>query len=110
MKSFGEKVAGKTWIFINGKTFSVEAESSTAKRSKNNQQQDSKEISAPMPGKITAVKVKAGDQIKTDQPVIVMEAMKMEYTLKAARDGTVEEVRAVVGEQVNLGALLVRFK
>jgi len=64
-------------------------------------------LTAPMPGKIIAVQVKAGDKVKRGQPLLVMEAMKMEHTISAPADGTVKEVFFAVGEQVADAAVLI---
>jgi biotin carboxyl carrier protein len=62
---------------------------------------------APMPGKIARVLVQTGDSVAARQPVVVVEAMKMENELRAARDGTVAEVHAREGQLVDAGALLL---
>ena len=67
-------------------------------------------ITAPMPGKIIALNVAAGDSVSKDDALVVMEAMKMEQTLTAPRDGVVAEVGAEVGELVADGALLIRLE
>jgi biotin carboxyl carrier protein len=64
-------------------------------------------ITAPMPGKVVRVLVKAGDAVKARQPLVVVEAMKMENELRAGRDATVAEVHAREGLSVDAGALLV---
>src|SRR5262245_12580327 len=64
-------------------------------------------IVAPMPGKIVRVGVKPGDAVRARQTVVVVEAMKMENELKAARDGVVGELPAVEGASVEAGTLLV---
>ncbi|MEM7505391.1 MAG: acetyl/propionyl/methylcrotonyl-CoA carboxylase subunit alpha [Pseudomonadota bacterium] len=64
-------------------------------------------IQAPMSGLIKKINAKPGDAVTMGQPLLVMEAMKMEHTLTAPRDGTVEEVAARDGAQVEEGALLV---
>ena len=66
-------------------------------------------VRAPLPGKIIDLKVKAGDKVSKGQPLLVLEAMKMEHTLVAPADGTIKSVRYAVGEQVNEGAELVEF-
>jgi 3-methylcrotonyl-CoA carboxylase alpha subunit len=66
-------------------------------------------ISSPMPGKIVQVLVGAGDSVKQGQPLAVLEAMKMEHTLKAAADAVVESVEVGTGEQVSEGAVVMRF-
>jgi biotin carboxyl carrier protein len=64
-------------------------------------------LSAPMPGKVVRVLVKPGDVVQARQPVVVVEAMKMENELRAGRDGTVAEVHAREGSSVEAGALLL---
>jgi len=66
-------------------------------------------LTAPMPGKIIAVHVAPGAAVEKGQPLLVMEAMKMEHTIKAPAAGTVDRVRFQVGEQVPEGAELVVF-
>ena len=61
---------------------------------------------APMPGKVVRVLVKAGDTVKAKQGLIVVEAMKMENELRAARDGRVRDVMVKEGQSVDAGAAL----
>jgi 3-methylcrotonyl-CoA carboxylase alpha subunit len=67
-------------------------------------------LTAPMPGKVIALLVEAGAAVTKGQPVIVLEAMKMEHTLKAPSDGTVTHLRYQVGDQVAEGVELVGFE
>ncbi|MEO6366077.1 MAG: biotin/lipoyl-containing protein [Luteimonas sp.] len=67
-------------------------------------------VLSPMPGRIVLVKVKAGDAVVEGQEMLVMEAMKMELSLKAPRDGTVAEVRAAAGDVVDGDATLVTLE
>ena len=67
-------------------------------------------LTAPMPGKIIAVKAKAGDSVKAGDPLIIMEAMKMEMTLEAPRDGVVAEVSAEVDALVADGEMLLSLE
>ncbi|MBW8812092.1 MAG: biotin/lipoyl-binding protein [Caulobacterales bacterium] len=66
-------------------------------------------IRAPMPGKVTQLSVKAGDKVAKGQPLLVLEAMKMEHAMTAPFDGVVEEAPVELGAQVSEGALLVRL-
>jgi len=66
-------------------------------------------LTAPMPGKVIAFFAKAGDAVKLGQPLAVMEAMKMEHTITAPRDGTVAELLYAVGDQVGEGGELLRL-
>jgi biotin carboxyl carrier protein len=62
---------------------------------------------APMPGKVVRLLVKLGDLVRKRQPVIVVEAMKMENELRASQDGTVAELHVKEGQSVEAGALLL---
>ncbi len=67
-------------------------------------------VVAPMPGTITALLVEAGAKVAKGQPLVVMEAMKMEHTLAAPADGTVAALHFPVGAMVEDGATLVDFQ
>ncbi len=67
-------------------------------------------ITAPMPGKVIQIFVKAGEKVKRGTPLAVLEAMKMENTLSAQTDATIAEVAVSVGDQVGEGALILRFE
>jgi 3-methylcrotonyl-CoA carboxylase alpha subunit len=66
-------------------------------------------LSAPMPGKVVALPVAPGEAVKKGQPLAVMEAMKMEHTIVAPRDGIVAELLYAVGDQVSEGGELLRL-
>ncbi|MFN4357495.1 acetyl/propionyl/methylcrotonyl-CoA carboxylase subunit alpha [Sphingopyxis alaskensis] len=67
-------------------------------------------ILSPMPGKIIAVEVAAGDTVAKGQKLLTLEAMKMEHSLVAPFDGVVAELNAVAGGQVQVEALLARIE
>jgi biotin carboxyl carrier protein len=64
-------------------------------------------VTAPMPGKVVRVLVEPGDDVKARQGLVVVEAMKMENELRAARDGRVREVLVSEGQSVEAGTALV---
>ena len=68
------------------------------------------DILSPMPGKIIAVEVTQGQQVTKGQKLLTLEAMKMEHSLTAPFDGTVAELNAVPGAQVQVEALLARIE
>jgi acetyl/propionyl-CoA carboxylase alpha subunit len=64
-------------------------------------------VRAPMPGRVVKVLVRPGEEVKSGQGVVVIEAMKMENELRAPRDGTVVEVTAQEAQAVEAGQALV---
>jgi biotin carboxyl carrier protein len=75
----------------------------------NLQNQTAKEIKAPMPGLIFDIKVKEGDEVKKGDPVLILEAMKMENILKSPGDGTVKKIKIKKGESVEKNQVLIQF-
>ena len=67
-------------------------------------------VLSPMPGKVVSVLVAAGDLAIKGQPLVTVEAMKMEHTLTAGFDGVVAEVLVAAGDQVSEGQTLVRLE
>ena len=65
------------------------------------------QILAPMPGRVVLVKAAVGDQVTQNAELLVMEAMKMEMTLKSPRDGTIESITAKDGDFVDADAVLI---
>ena len=62
-----------------------------------------------MPGRVVAVRVESGAAVKAGDALVVLEAMKMEHTLTAPADATVESVACSIGESVADGAALVEL-
>jgi len=67
-------------------------------------------VRAPMPGVILKLMRKSSDQVEADEPVLVLEAMKMENEIKAPVAGTIAEIFVVEGDSVNTGDSLFRIK
>ena len=63
-----------------------------------------------MPGRIVLVKTKPGDKVEAGQELLVMEAMKMELSLKAPRAGVVENIGAAAGDFVEADTALGKFR
>jgi 3-methylcrotonyl-CoA carboxylase alpha subunit len=68
------------------------------------------ELMSPMPGKVIAVEVEAGQAVTRGQVLVRVEAMKMEHAIRAPRDGVVQSLRCEAGSQVDGGALLVELE
>jgi len=67
-------------------------------------------VLAPMPGRIVGVRASVGTKVEEGDELLVMEAMKMELTLRAPRAGTISAVQAAAGDFVEADAVLVRFE
>ena len=103
--------SGQTiWYSLNGEVWTVDTAARTGRAGARGPALDPSVIVAPMPGKIIKVQVQGNSRVTIGQTLVVMEAMKMEYTLKASADGIVEEINCSAGEQVALGATLVKLK
>ena len=68
------------------------------------------EITAPMPGKVLKILVKQGDAVSPGQPLVVIEAMKMETTLSAESAAVIGQVRVEPGQMVDHGAVLIELR
>ncbi len=66
-------------------------------------------VSAPMPGRIIQVLVKPGDEVKSGQDVVILEAMKMENSIMASKAGTIKQVLVAEGDAVSADAPLVEI-
>jgi biotin carboxyl carrier protein len=111
-KVLSEIIDKKIWFKLDDQVYAydiIDLSQSTQARSKAQEKSPDK-IKAPMPGKITKIFVKEGQSVKKGDALIVMEAMKMEYTLKSDLDTTVEKVNVQINDQVTLGSLLVQLK
>jgi acetyl-CoA/propionyl-CoA carboxylase biotin carboxyl carrier protein len=98
----------RTWVWVDGASFAL-LESSPQRRAGGAGSGDN-EVRSPMPGTVLAVHVKAGADVEEGEALLIVEAMKMEYTLSAPRAGRVARVRASVGDQVLVDAPLVELE
>jgi len=69
-----------------------------------------RDVNSPLPGVIVEVQVKAGTQVKSGDPLCVLEAMKMKNIIRAGRDGVIAEVFVSAGDQVRHSQPLFRFE
>jgi len=93
-------------LFFAGEAFEIERHSVAGGLAGAPGQNADGALRAPMPGKIVATPAKAGDVVVKGQPVVVLEAMKMEHALVAPFDGVVEGVGVAIGDQVGADAVL----
>lgn len=99
------KKGKKLQVFYNGDLYELESisERDVAKAGAGT----GLEVTSPMPSRIVKILKNEGDDVNEDDPVIVVEAMKMESELKAPSTGKIKEVRVKEGDTVELGAILV---
>jgi 3-methylcrotonyl-CoA carboxylase alpha subunit len=96
-------------IWLNGKTYHLDLISAAKRRSGSSPSSALSDgaIKSPMPGTVLKVLVKAGELVEANQPLMIMESMKMEMTLSAPQAGKVEGVYCQEGQLVDMGVLLV---
>lgn len=107
-----EIIDKKIWFKLDEQTFSFDllGLNETNYKKVNSLSKSPEKILAPMPGKIIKVFVSENQTVRKGDTLLVMEAMKMEYTLKADIDASVEKIFYKVTEQVTLGNLLIQLQ
>ena len=98
------RLGEERWVWIDGLVHHLVVASA---RSAADASRSPDDLVAPMPGQVLKVMVQAGESVRKNQPLLVLEAMKMQYEIVAPRDGVVARVCAPEGAQVAGGALLV---
>ena len=86
------------FVFLDGNIFTLK--SSLSKTKKIEKKDD---LSSPISGKVVSIKAKEGDSVKKGDVIMVIEAMKMEYFIKAPFDGFVKKIHFNVDEQIDKG-------
>ncbi len=105
-----QKMAGKVWLHYKGQTFAYTPKQNQKQGPAGGANQDPSQIVAPMPGKIIKIFVAEGDSVAEGETVVAMEAMKMEYNLKAMQNMKVKSIKCSEGAQVGLSDLLVELE
>jgi len=98
---------GRTYVAARGVSVELAPHAGTAAEDAAASGGFTPEIVAPMPGKILEVLVGAGDEVAHDAPLLRMEAMKMEQTIRATAPAKVRDVRVAAGAMVGPGAVLL---
>lgn len=110
LEGYAQVIQGKLWVHFEGETYALEGSKGSRRRKSVEGKSSTSQITAPMPGKVTRIFVEEGQPVEVGQAVLVMEAMKMEYTLKCELTTSIEKINVKVGDQVQLGQLLVKLK
>ncbi|MCW2670414.1 MAG: accC [Frankiales bacterium] len=97
--------AGQVWVGAGGSAWALHEQPRSLRADDTHAHHG--DVTSPMPGSVIAVHAGEGDSVTKGQPLVVVEAMKMEHTLTAPLDGTVEQLLVRVGQQVKVDELLV---
>jgi len=98
----------QTWVFLDGRTYIVsDTPDGSPRRSRVDEQGA---LTAPMPATVLKINATTGQQVKRNDVVIVLEAMKMELPIRSPRDGVVKAIRCEAGELVQPGTTLLELE
>lgn len=97
-------------VNVNQKTIQVTLPNPYAIQSSGASSGQAGEVRAVMPGRVIKIHVKADQEVKTKDPILVLEAMKMENEIKATMDGRIAEILVKEGSSVDAGTLLVKIQ
>ncbi|MEK6555011.1 MAG: acetyl-CoA carboxylase biotin carboxyl carrier protein subunit [Bdellovibrionota bacterium] len=110
IRVMAEKIRNQLWFHYEGQTRSVDITPISSSKGSKKSKASPEQIFAPMPGKILKVLCQQDDKVSSGQTLVVMEAMKMEYTLVSEKNGQVIGLFCKEGDQVDLGQKLVQLK
>jgi biotin carboxyl carrier protein len=104
-----EKKQSKTPKIVRPKTEPAVASTDKARTAKPSAKATAGAVKAPLPGTILELKVKAGDEVKVGDTLLIMEAMKMENNIKADKAGKVNSIKVANGDSVMEGDVLIEI-
>lgn len=107
---FTEPIGTDTWVSVNGESYKIENVGVNRLKSKNTVTATNGDIFAPMPGQILNVLVKNKQQVQEGDALFVVEAMKMEHTLKAPCSGQVTDLNFKTGDTVTGSDIILKVK
>ncbi len=99
---------GRVWVAVDGRVYVFDDARADDEYSAAGSAENS--VAAPMPGKVIKVLVENGQEVEEGQPVLIVEAMKMEHTLRAPAAGVVAELKCAEGDQVDAGVPLLELE
>ena len=104
--AFATVIGSDAWVFLDGRVYVVAGSTSVARRAGAD---DDAALMAPMPATIVTIHVAPGQKVVRDQLLITLEAMKMELSIKAPRDGRITAIACRQGELVQPGVALMEI-
>jgi 3-methylcrotonyl-CoA carboxylase alpha subunit len=99
--------SGTRWLHLGGETLAFRIGDAAARRSAADRPEG---LQAPMPGAVTQVVVREGEIVAAGQPIVIIEAMKMEHVIRAPHAGRVVALRVRQGDQVDAGAVVAELQ
>jgi acetyl/propionyl-CoA carboxylase alpha subunit len=102
------RLDGRWYVHIDGVTMECKIISRDVERPRRSGPSD-EGLSAPMPGVVTQVLVREGDVVSPGQPLVIVEAMKMEHVVRARRGGRVRALRVRTDDQVEAGTVVLEL-
>lgn len=90
------------FVFVDGNVYKVKPVELTAKPKTKSKKKEG-DLNSPISGKVVNVKIKRDDKVKKDDVLMVIEAMKMEYLIRAPHDGVVKKINFKENDQVEIG-------
>ncbi len=109
VRFLAERTSGRITVAVGGESFEFDL-TGESKARRGSSAKGNPETRSPMPGKVLQVSVTVGAAVKPGEPLLILEAMKMENTLAAEVEGVVAEVHVSPGDMVDPGKLLVLIK
>lgn len=103
-----QKVRDRLWVQWNGRIYNIPSDLRKAQAIARGE--DAQELVAPFSCKVLKIQVREGQTLKKGDPVVVVEAMKMEYAYASPREGVIEKVLAREGEILQSGSPFVVWK
>lgn len=100
--------AGTRWLHLDGEILAVRLTEAAARPKARARRPEG--LVAPMPGAVTEVAVREGDAVAAGQPIVIIEAMKMEHVVRAPLAGRIVALRVHPGEQVEAGAVVAELQ
>ena len=97
------------WVFLDGRTYLVES-SRSAGVGRRQHHNDQDALASPMPATVERITVEPGQSVAAGDALIVLEAMKMELTIKAPRDGRIKAIACRPGELIQPGVPLIELE
>ncbi len=101
--AFAVRNGDVAWVFLGGETWRIAKAPAPSARPP----EEEHALTAPMPGKVSAVRVSEGQAVEKGEILVVLEAMKMEHAVRAPRAGKVVRLAAEPGKMVGLGDVLL---